>query len=418
MTSTIGANIKRLREERGWSQGRLAREVCRAAGISGDAIGRQEISRYETGKRTPREWLPFIAQAFGVSIADLKTPQSPTRAPLPLSTLNDQRGDDYAHTIREMSQRLIVLDNQMPGLPIADIAARSFKAVHRRLGDGDYKPAYERDIQSAAAELAEIAGWSLAHEGQLGAARRFSQEALFLARLAGDRSTELITLQNMGMLAGWVGRPREELAIARSVLDRGRLSPRVEAMFCAREAQGLAGSGQAQESARAFARAHSLLQDGAPSDEPHWAWWVTQCQVNMQHGAVLHAAGQYPDAVPVLEQAQRQDVQIGYHTYPSVLLLNSLLELKAWRDAESEAVRLVPVVCEIVGATSLSVLGEAASKGNSLSSAPSSLRDVLHRIGTMMREDPYEICVKGEAKPSDDSSLYAVMAKELKRRPY
>ncbi|GDY65716.1 hypothetical protein SAV14893_051090 [Streptomyces avermitilis] len=77
MTNAIGANIKRLREARGYSQARLAHEVCRAAGVIGDPVGRQEVSRWETGKRTPREWLPFIAAALGVSADTLRAPLAP-----------------------------------------------------------------------------------------------------------------------------------------------------------------------------------------------------------------------------------------------------------------------------------------------------------------------------------------------------
>src|SRR5689334_20342848 len=61
----------------------LAHEVCRAAGVIGDPVGRQEISRWETGKRTPREWLPFLAAAFGVSVDVLRAPLAPAEPPLP-----------------------------------------------------------------------------------------------------------------------------------------------------------------------------------------------------------------------------------------------------------------------------------------------------------------------------------------------
>ncbi|MGW7045320.1 helix-turn-helix transcriptional regulator [Streptomyces avermitilis] len=64
MGSDIGANIRQARLARGWSQARLAREVCRAAGVVGEPVGRQEVSRWETGKRTPREWLLFVAAAL------------------------------------------------------------------------------------------------------------------------------------------------------------------------------------------------------------------------------------------------------------------------------------------------------------------------------------------------------------------
>jgi hypothetical protein len=50
--------------------------------------------------------------------------------------------------------------------------------------------------------LAEIAGWTLFDAEKHGPARRFNQEALFLAELSGDRAIELLTMQNMAMQAG------------------------------------------------------------------------------------------------------------------------------------------------------------------------------------------------------------------------
>ncbi|MFI9718757.1 helix-turn-helix domain-containing protein [Streptomyces sp. NPDC052396] len=396
MGSVIGANIRRLRDERGWSQARLGRETCRIAGLSADSIGRKEISRYELGRRTPREWLPFIAQALGVTIADLKVPCAAVelakrdRPP----GLSVARGDEFAHGIRRMSARLVALDNEMHGLPIAEMAARSFKTVHRRLGDGSCVTAKcERDVQSAAAELAEIAGWALFNEGKFTASRRFNQEALFLAQLSRDRSVELITLQNMGMLAGWTGRSREELAIARSVIERHALTPRVEAMFRAREAQGLAASGQPSEAARSFDRARSLLQDSGPDDEPYWAWWVTEREIDRQQGRALHVTGRWREAIPVLVRAMEfwSEAHVGYGNVASVRLLDCLLEASSWREAEEEAGKLLPVLAEMSSVVTLNLLEKVASRGRELTKAPSGLRDVLHRISIGMDEDPYEI---------------------------
>lgn len=64
----IGERIRDRREQLGWSQARLAREACRVAGVGPEKLGRQEIYRYETGKRTPRDWLAPIAQALGLSV--------------------------------------------------------------------------------------------------------------------------------------------------------------------------------------------------------------------------------------------------------------------------------------------------------------------------------------------------------------
>ncbi|MFY1676577.1 helix-turn-helix domain-containing protein [Streptomyces sp. WMMC905] len=395
MTSVVGANIKRLREARGWSQARLAREVCRLASLSGDPIGRQEISRYETGRRTPREWLPLIAEALGVTVDELKTPRSLAGSTLSLPTLNGQRKDDYALTIRQMSQRLVALDNEMHGLPIADLAARSFKTVHRRLGDGDYDPKYERDIQSAAAELAEIAGWALCNEGKFSASRRFSQEALCLAKLSGDRSTELITLQNIGLLAGWNGRPREELAIARSVIDSVDVTPRVEAMFRGREAQGLALAGgvNSSDAVRIFDRARSLLQDSVPDNEPSWAWWVTEREIDRQHGRALQESGQWRAAIPILQRAMEPEsgTQVGYRNIAAVRLLSCLLEVGAWQEAEEEAGKLSPAVSEMSSVISLNLLAKVANKGKGTPAAPRNLKDALHHIEAEISEDPYDI---------------------------
>ncbi|MEU6477585.1 hypothetical protein ABZ858_11965 [Streptomyces sp. NPDC047017] len=61
----------------------MAREVCRAAGVIGEPVGRQEVSRWETGKRTPREWLPFLAAALAVPAELLTAPIPAPEPPLP-----------------------------------------------------------------------------------------------------------------------------------------------------------------------------------------------------------------------------------------------------------------------------------------------------------------------------------------------
>ncbi|EDY44241.1 conserved hypothetical protein [Streptomyces sp. SPB074] len=67
----IGERIRDRRLQLGWSQERLAREACRVAGAGPEKLGRQEIYRYETGRRTPRDWLAPIAQALGLSVQAL-----------------------------------------------------------------------------------------------------------------------------------------------------------------------------------------------------------------------------------------------------------------------------------------------------------------------------------------------------------
>ncbi|WP_407561825.1 helix-turn-helix transcriptional regulator [Streptomyces sp. 184] len=375
--SVGGGNMKRLRLQRGWTQARVAREMLRVAGIrDSEPVTHREINRYECGRRSPREWLPVIAEVFGVSVDDLTTP--------PLQT--DETTDDYATSIRELSARLVELDNERHGLPIADTAALAFKRVHRQLGTGDHG----RDVQAAAAELAEIAGWALYGAARYEAARRYSQEALLLAQLSGDRSIELITLQNIALVAGHTGSPGIELAIARSVLARGQLAPRVEAMFRGREAQGLALTGNTSEAKRSLARARVLLSDGGSSGDPPWSWWVTDRELDRQEARTLWATDRWREAVPVLRRALEPDsVHVGYRNIAAVWLLDCLVHLKAWRESTEEVEYLAQVVPEMAGVVSRQLLSRTAGKAKADPSVPSSLRDGLEHLEREATADPY-----------------------------
>lgn len=329
----------------------------------------------------PRPWEPTPSSL----------PAGVTSARLPL--LNAERGEAYAQAIRETSKRLVALDNELNGLPIADMAARAFKAVHRRLGEGDYDQRHERDIRAAAAELAEVAGWALFDAEKHGAARRFNQEALLLAKLSGDRAIELLIMQNMAMHSGWLGRSREELAIARSIVEGGSLTPRVEAVFRIREAKGLAGTGQETEAVRLFERARSLVQEGERNGDPFWVWWITTDEIDGQQGFALQEARQWKKGIPHLQRAVRQEAgaKVGYRNISAVRLLACYLEVGAWREAEDLALDILPAISETSSARTMRLLTDAAQRGKSLPAAPADLRDALHHIESVMDEDSYEV---------------------------
>ncbi|WP_234440838.1 XRE family transcriptional regulator [Streptomyces rimosus] len=312
---------------------------------------------------------------------------------VPLLRLDETRGAEYAQAIREASQRLIFLDNELTGMPIAEVASRTYKSVHRRLGDGDYDSKYERDIRSAASELAEVAGWALFDAELHDAARRFNQEALFLAQLSGDRSIELLILQNMAMHSGWLGRHREELAVARSVIERNRLPPRVEAIFRMREARGLAGCGTLSEAGRLFDKARSLLECDGRSPGPAWSWWVSGNEIDGHHGHAFMAVGDHAGAVPLLQRSTEQygGPTVGYRGMAAARLLDCLLHLRAWRDAEELVAGIVPTVGESASVRTRRLLDEAVRSGLAAAGAPPALRDALKHLEDAVRADPYAL---------------------------
>ncbi|MCD9590426.1 helix-turn-helix transcriptional regulator [Streptomyces sp. 8ZJF_21] len=364
------------------------------------------LSRVLSGKQRPSTQLVTgldqLLRANGklAEIAARVTPptDSPEVAESPAITdrilrLNEARGADFAHAIRETSHRLVVLDNELSGVSIAEPAGRAFKVVHRRLGAGDYEPRYERDIQSAAAELAEVAGWALWDAERDDAAQRFNHEALFLAKLSGDRSIELLTLQNMAMHSEWRGRNQEALSIARSVLHRRRLSPRVEAMFRIREAKGLVGTGRTSDAIESLQRARSLIEDRNDVGEPDWAWWVTQGEIDRQWGHTLQIAGDIEKAIELLLQSVQpgRDVTTGYSSERVARLAQCLLDVNAWHDAEDVTRSLVTAAPGISSERTLRLIGHVAKQHERLNGAPPSLTDTLEHLAEKLDEDPFTL---------------------------
>jgi len=61
----IGTLLAQLRAERGWSQLRLAEQLCAAAGVA--TVSRHEISRWERQERVPGPfWLGWLAAVLEV----------------------------------------------------------------------------------------------------------------------------------------------------------------------------------------------------------------------------------------------------------------------------------------------------------------------------------------------------------------
>ncbi|MFF5672919.1 helix-turn-helix domain-containing protein [Streptomyces hygroscopicus] len=369
------------------------REVLHERGMSVRAAARTlnydpaYLSRVLSGKQRPS------AQLIAGLDELLQVDRESSAPDASVSLIRVANGEEYAHAIRETSRRLVILDNDLGGLPIADAATRAFRTVYRRLGSGNYDRKYERDIQSAAAELAEVAGWTLYDAEKHDAARRLNQEALFLAQLSGDRSIELLILQNMAMHSGWLGRHREELAIARSVIEGSRLSPRVEAIFRVREAKGLAGAGDHMGAARSFDHARSLLGDGVHDGDPSWSWWISANEIDGHHGSALQEACQFGDGIQFLQRAlpQTSGEKAGYRGISAAHLLDCFLSVNAWRDAEELACSIVPSVDDIGSARTVTLLRTAIRRAQMADKIPSGVRDVLEHLGSAMASDPFTL---------------------------
>ncbi|WP_052745655.1 helix-turn-helix transcriptional regulator [Allosalinactinospora lopnorensis] len=67
---TFPQMLKRHRTVRGWSQQRLTDVLCAESGRP--TVTRQEVYRWESGRRVPRFWLPYLASVLDIPREELE----------------------------------------------------------------------------------------------------------------------------------------------------------------------------------------------------------------------------------------------------------------------------------------------------------------------------------------------------------
>jgi hypothetical protein len=291
----------------------------------------------------------------------------------------------YLEAVQQHIWYIVGLDNRFGGGDLTRLAVRFFRSVHQQLGTGAYEPAIERDLQATAGELAEVAGWLLYDADRQDDVRRMNHEALYFSRLAGDRRMELLTLQNASMHAGHLGRPREALHLACSVLEsRDRLSPRVRTLFLVRKARALAQGGD-EHALRLFNEARSHYEDGVRENDPKWAWWVDERELAWHEGMALVDLGRPGEAVEKFEQsvwgktAQKMRgryLHLGY-------LLGAQVKVGAWSGTERTMHQIATMVSD-VSSTRTVVLFTAILPKLQHERVPASTRETAEQLALLL----------------------------------
>ncbi|WP_328672937.1 helix-turn-helix transcriptional regulator [Streptomyces sp. NBC_00328] len=320
---SIGANIKRLREQRGWSQARLAHEVCRAAGVIGEPVGRQEVSRWETGRRTPREWLPFIAAALGVSVDVLRAPLEPAESPLP--TLADflPEGDPLSPADGRTGRRVGMvqvddLQQRVHGLRLADDvlaggdlirpALRELRSAVKLYREGSHSSEVGRQLLRQIGELAQIAGWIASDAGQHSEAERIYRLGLSAATQAEDHTLAGNLAGSLAYQLSNTGRESEGLTLARAALnDAGPdAPPKARALYWDRVAWAHTKAGgieNGQQAMRALGEAEEALsEDSEDVESVPWLYWVDHGELRIMESRVLTEIRRPLRAVPLLRE--------------------------------------------------------------------------------------------------------------------
>ncbi|MCW8098542.1 helix-turn-helix transcriptional regulator [Streptomyces tauricus] len=323
MGSSIGANIRHLREQRGWSQARLAREVCQAARVCGEPVGRQEVSRWETGKRTPREWLPFLATALGVNVDALGAVQKPTEPAVPtlaeflpegdpLSPLECSTGRRIGMgTVNELQQRvhgLRLADDVLAGGDLIRPALRDLRRTVKLYRESSHTGEVGRQLLRQIGELAQIAGWIAGDAGQHEEAERIYRLGISAAHQAEDHTLAGNLAGSLAYQMSNTGRETEGLALARAALnDAGtEAPPKARALYLDRVAWAHTKSGGAadeQKAMRALGEAEQALsEDDDGIESPAYLYWVDAGELKVMESRVYTELHRPLRAVPLLRK--------------------------------------------------------------------------------------------------------------------
>ncbi|MGC5018140.1 helix-turn-helix domain-containing protein [Micromonospora sp. DT47] len=334
----LGPLIAQLRLARGWSQQRLAAELCAAAGVP--TLTRHEISRWERQARLPGDrWLGRLAPVLGVPAALLADAAARSRRPdAPVGPA----GSRSRAALLALAQRwsadpsapLLVapaaVDRSRPaadappaggwvaaGLPDADALAR-LRRLDDLAGGADLAPTGAHRLRRAVralsgagptgrrrllpvlAETAQLAGWLSADAGDLAGGLDAYRLGLRAAAAAGDPAFAGHVLGSASHLLAGAGDPAGALLLARAGYAGARrsASPGLRALLLHRVALAAALGGRAGAARQALDAARRTAV--APGAEPPWLYWLDEAELAAMTGRTLVALGRPGSAVPLL----------------------------------------------------------------------------------------------------------------------
>jgi transcriptional regulator with XRE-family HTH domain len=342
--------VQRLRLARGWSQLRLATQLCDVSGTA--TVSRHEVSRWEREERVPssfwRQWLAVVLQApleqleaaaaaayrrrdrtarqdrqlrlwRGLAAPDLLaaldhggvgdiqqlahawlagppdpvSPGSDHSTAAGGSTPCDGTGPDTLSRLEARLGRLRRMDDVVGGLDLAGIVDRELRqaiAALPAVGDGRQRG---RALGMVAGH-AQLAGWVHADAGDYPSARRAYRVALQAAAGAGDRRLAAYILAALSHQSLAAQDPQEALLLARTGMagihdDPGCALTRV--LLLHRTALAAARLGNRPQAQAALVHAERLADRPRPDENPPWLYWLTEDELAAMTGRCLAALG-------------------------------------------------------------------------------------------------------------------------------
>jgi len=316
----IGPMIRRARRAHGWSQTRLAEELNAASGRCTST--RQDVYRWETGRRVPVFWLPFLARVLGIPRRTLERATAGTAPPGPASPLAELLPAETdpllplatARTGHRIGERTVEdLTGRVHGLRLADDvlaggdligpAFRELRAAVRLYQESTHTERIGNALLTAIGELAQIAGWIASDAGRHGQAEQAYRLGISAARQAHDTTLAGNLMGSLAYQHANTQRPADAVTMATEAarVTGDRAPARARALALDRLAWAHTKADHPQDTIRALGQAREALDthhDG--TEEPGYLYWVNDEELQIME-ARCHTELHRPlRAVPLL----------------------------------------------------------------------------------------------------------------------
>jgi len=411
-TRTPNTRLRNCREERGWSQERLATELRRfavihegrEAGVTGNMI-----CKWEKGDKKPSlRYQRLLRMLFQHSAAELGFVEEEAPRPVPATSVpamagipgavdatsgverraflrivaaaggvaaggvgmaDDEPWNRLSAALRrqnvvtpavvdEMSQRtagLYGLEERVPAHALMDRVRTHLSGLSQLLETSSRGPV-RRDLAVTAGETAALAGWLAFDMHDTPSARAYYRVAVEAAREADDTALWACVLGYESYAHTMSGRPDQACALLEQAQRRtggDSDAGMTRAWLAAREAEEQAARGDTPAALRALERAHSAFDRGAPDSERVWTQFFDRGRLD---GLTLTTFTRLRRRAEARDAAERGLREAGpAATKKRSLLLGDVAEIHLQNGEVDEACRLAADALAIVAQTDFSM---------------------------------------------------------------
>lgn len=191
------------------------------------------------------------------------------------------RGAAAAARIRRTTANLMDLDFQFGGGHTRRMLIQFFRDQVVPLLRRHHPEPIRKQIFGAAAEVAQLLGWSAYDAGRHGVAMRYFTQGLRLAREAGDHLLGGRMLSSLSHQANYLGRFNDAVTFARAAQSAtfGHATNTITALFLAHEARGLASLRDKRATSATLHRAEAAFEGRDPSKDPEWSAYFDRLEL-------------------------------------------------------------------------------------------------------------------------------------------